>query len=136
MVLVFHDATEKRRAGEVLREAACRKEGFLALIGHELRNPLGPIRNAMHILGKTPQRDPTVERLRQVVTRQVTHMTRMVDDLLDVSRISRGPIPLQLELLDLVARFVIKVPLVQALRPIEHPVGGSPLTPSCATSSE
>ena len=100
---IAHDITAQKRTEAALHEAARRKDEFLAMLGHELRNPLAPIRNCLMILeqpGATPEQ---AERARQTVDRQVQHLTRLVDDLLDVSRISQGKILLRTARLDLVA---------------------------------
>ncbi len=95
------DVTEQVRTAEALREAGRKKDEFLAMLGHELRNPLAPIRNAVQIL-RQAGRDPSIlEKAGGMIDRQVSHMTRLVDDLLDVSRISRGKILLHKERLDL-----------------------------------
>jgi PAS domain S-box-containing protein len=95
------DITERREVEEALREADRRKDQFIAVLAHELRNPLAPVRNAVHILQKVEPVDPRIERARQVIDRQVTHMVRLIDDLLDVSRIARGKLTLQRETCDL-----------------------------------
>jgi len=77
-----------------LREADRHKDEFLAVLAHELRNPLAPIRNAMEILQRAPE-GPAAQRAREVALRQVRQMVRLIDDLLDVSRISRGKIELR-----------------------------------------
>ena len=88
------DITEQRMAEEVLEEAARRKDEFLAMLGHELRNPLAPIGLAVEILRMRPADDESVGWARQALTRQLSLLSRLVDDLLDVSRISRGTIRL------------------------------------------
>jgi len=94
-------AVENSRLYAELRDADRRKDEFLATLAHELRNPLAPIRNALAIL-KTPAADPAVvERSRGMMERQVQHLVRLVDDLLDVSRVMRGRIELRKERLDL-----------------------------------
>jgi signal transduction histidine kinase len=110
---------ERRRAEEALKEADHRKDEFLAMLAHELRNPLAPIRNAMEIFRlKGALADPELQWAREVVERQVQQLTRLVDDLLDISRISRGKINLLIEPTDLaavVARAVeISRPLIDA----------------------
>ena len=97
------DIEERRRAEESLREADRRKDEFLAMLAHELRNPLAPIRNAARLLRQTGQSDAASSWCRDVIERQVEQLTRLVDDLLDVSRITRGKIQLQVEPLDLEA---------------------------------
>jgi PAS domain S-box-containing protein len=97
------DVTERRAAEEALREAGRRKDEFLAMLAHELRNPLSPIRNATQVLKMIGPADAQVHQLSAMIERQVTHLARLVDDLLDVSRISRGKILLRKERLDLVA---------------------------------
>lgn len=87
---------------ERLRAEARGKDEFLAMLAHELRNPLAPIRNGVEIL-KLEVDSPTGQRILPMMERQVTHMVRLVDDLLDVSRILRGKIKLQHEVLDLAA---------------------------------
>src|SRR5581483_5397086 len=101
-----------------VREADRRKNEFLATLAHELRNPLAPIANSLQIL-KMPRLDAgTVERSREMMERQVQHLVRLVDDLLDVSRVMRGKIELRrerVELATVVARAVETVqPLVDA----------------------
>ena len=89
------DITERIRAQHALQDADRRKDEFLALLAHELRNPLAPIRTGLELLrlaGDTPQ---SVRRVRLVMERQVTQMVRLIDDLLDVSRIASGKIVLQ-----------------------------------------
>jgi signal transduction histidine kinase/ActR/RegA family two-component response regulator len=88
------------RAKQALQEADKRKDEFLAMLAHELRNPLAPVRNSLQILRLTTQ-DPTVERVRAVMERQVGHLIRLVDDLMEVSRITRGKIELRRERMDL-----------------------------------
>jgi signal transduction histidine kinase len=84
---------ELKEALDRLREADRRKDEFLAMLAHELRNPLAPIRNGVEILRSE---DPEVrERARRLIGRQVTHMARLVDDLLEVSRITQGKVELQ-----------------------------------------
>ncbi len=95
------DITEQVRTAQELREAGRKKDDFLAMLGHELRNPLAPIRNAVQILRQAGHDEPILEKARDMIERQVSHMTRLVDDLLDVSRISRGKILLHRERLDL-----------------------------------
>jgi two-component system, sensor histidine kinase len=90
------------RSERDLREAHIRKDEFLAILAHELRNPLAPIRNSLHILRLTNhQHDPTVRRAGETMERQVDHLVRLVDDLLEVSRITRGKIELRMQTVDL-----------------------------------
>jgi signal transduction histidine kinase len=94
-----------------LREADRRKDEFLAMLAHELRNPLAPIRNAITLLKQmgppvstvTAADWPRIQRVREVIDRQTGHMAHLLDDLLDVSRITRGKIELRRERLDLMA---------------------------------
>lgn len=88
----------RRKAAE---EADRRKDAFLGMLAHELRNPLGPIRNAIHLLQAHGSPDEQVTQLRNVIDRQVTHMTRLVDDLLDSTRLASGKILLRKERCDL-----------------------------------
>ena len=90
-----------RRANEQLREADRRKDEFLAMLSHELRNPLAPIRNAAYVLEHADPNSDQAARARGVLRRQSEHLTRLVDDLLDVTRITRGKISLQRSRLDL-----------------------------------
>jgi len=86
-----------RIADERLRNADRRKDEFLAMLAHELRNPLAPIRNAGELLALMRPVNPKVETIAAIIQRQSTHLTRLVDDLLDVSRITQGRIELQFE---------------------------------------
>lgn len=95
--IVGSDTTERFRAVRALREADQRKDEFLAMLAHELRNPLAPIRNAAQILARKFFNDRSAQPPIEMVHRQVTHLTRLVDDLLDVSRISQGRIELRRE---------------------------------------
>ena len=90
-----------RQANERLIEADRRKNEFLAMLAHELRNPLAPIRNAVQVMRLSAAADPRMQRQRDIVDRQVAHMARLLDDLLDVNRITRGKIELKRERLDL-----------------------------------
>src|SRR5690606_16155240 len=88
-----HQAKELARR-EAAEEAARRKDEFLAMLSHELRNPLAPMANALQIL-KMPGLSPdTINKACQVMDRQLRHMVRLVDDLMDISRITRGKIDL------------------------------------------
>lgn len=97
------DITLRKLAEESLREADRRKDEFLATLAHELRNPLAPIRNSLHILRLAGDQDPTTQRVCDMMDRQVNHMVRLVDDLMEVSRITRGKIELKRELVELAA---------------------------------
>jgi PAS domain S-box-containing protein len=97
VVLVFRDITERRGSERALEDADRRKDEFLAMLAHELRNPLAPIRNAAHTLGLLGPGDDRVRWVSGVIERQVELMTRLVDDLLDVSRITSGKVTLQRE---------------------------------------
>jgi PAS domain S-box-containing protein len=116
------DITERKRLEEELRrrvaelaEADRQKNEFLAMLAHELRNPLTPVLNAVHILRRVGQDARMAERARDMIEGQVRHMARMIDDLLDVSRITRGKIALQVGRVDLAA---IVERAVEATRPL------------------
>lgn len=98
---VARDITHRKQAEAALHEADRRKDEFLATLAHELRNPLAPIRNSLHILRMTAHNDATAERVCEMMERQVNHMVRLVDDLMEVSRITRGLIELRKEETDL-----------------------------------
>ncbi|WP_437752116.1 hybrid sensor histidine kinase/response regulator [Sorangium sp. So ce1389] len=95
------DIHDQKCAEARLKEADQRKDEFLAMLAHELRNPLGPIRNAVEILRRVAGQQPPLARACGVIDRQVSHMARLVDDLLDVSRVARGRIQLRKERCDL-----------------------------------
>jgi PAS domain S-box-containing protein len=114
------DITDRRRAEETLREADRRKDEFLAILSHELRNPLAPIRNFVSLL-RTRGEDPRVlKEALPVLERQVGHLVRLVDDLLDVARINRGDIVLQKRLVTLgeivTSAVEISRPLIESRR--------------------
>jgi signal transduction histidine kinase len=100
---------------EALREANRRKDEFLAMLGHELRNPLAPIRNAVEIMRKPDAPPAAIARGRDIIDRQVDHLARLVDDLLDVSRIVQGKISLVAVPLELAA---VVEQAVEASRPL------------------
>jgi PAS domain S-box-containing protein len=108
-VVEVRDVTERKRAEEALREADRRKDHFLAVLSHELRNPLAPIKNALHVLDLAPAGSEQARRAKAVIERQIDQLTHLVDDLLDVTRIARGKVQLQrkrVELDELVRRTV------------------------------
>jgi PAS domain S-box-containing protein len=90
-----------RRTEIALREADRRKDVFLAVLSHELRNPLAPIRNAASLLGKPNLDTHILQRSHQIIRRQVEHMAALLDDLLDISRITRGVFTLKKQNVDL-----------------------------------
>lgn len=107
-VITLTDITQQREAQEELQrraaqlqEADQRKDEFLAVLAHELRNPLSPIRASLEIMQLRELDDPHLRRSRDIIGRQVAHLTRLVDDLLEVSRIRSGRIQLRSELVDL-----------------------------------
>jgi PAS domain S-box-containing protein len=95
------DVTELVEAQDALREAARRKDDFLAVLSHELRNPLAPIRNSIYILDRAEPAGEQARRAKHVLNRQITHLVRLVDDLLDMTRITRGMVELRRADLDL-----------------------------------
>lgn len=108
MLGVMADVTGIKQAELALREADQRKDEFLAMLAHELRNPLAPIRNAAHVLGRLDVDEPRVRWAQEIIERQVAHLTHLVDELLDVSRIARGKVSLKM------ARFELDELLRQA----------------------
>ena len=95
------EVEQRGRAEQALLDADRKKDDFLAILAHELRNPLAPISNAIEILQRLGPHDTELVRMRDLIDRQVRHMTRLVDDLLDVSRITQGKINLRSEPLEL-----------------------------------
>ena len=98
---VMYDIDDRKRAEDALRLTDRRKDEFLAMLAHELRNPLVPIANLLQVLQLTSGGDQTVGPAVDLMNRQVDHLVRLVDDLLDVSRISQGKIELRRQRLDL-----------------------------------
>lgn len=99
--LAENRATENVRLGADLQHADRRKDEFLALLAHELRNPLAPIRTSMALLERNEDSPETVRRVREVISRQTQHLIRITDDLLEVSRFCRGHLELVMERIDL-----------------------------------
>jgi two-component system CheB/CheR fusion protein len=125
------DITARKVAEEAMRESERRKDEFLAVLAHELRNPLAPVRNAVQVLHMKGPSTPEVQWAKTIIDRQMQAMTRLIEDLMDVSRISRGKIELRREPLDL-ARVIQDA--VDSSRPIieQH---GHELTVSLPTEA-
>lgn len=120
MVGVDQDITDRKRVVEQLRAADRNKDEFLATLAHELRNPLAPIRNATEILKLRGNSDPDTESAQAIIERQVNIMTRLLDDLLDVSRIARHRLELRKAPVELVSVLEVALetsrPLVETRR--------------------
>jgi PAS domain S-box-containing protein len=112
---IARDVTERKRAEEALQEADRRKDEFLATLAHELRNPLAAIRNALYILQMPGTDSAIVDEAHGVLGRQVQHLARLVDDLLDVSRIRRDKIELHKERVELAAVVARAVEMANAV---------------------
>jgi PAS domain S-box-containing protein len=107
-MVIMQDVTERWRkdralldSAERLRENDRRKDAYLAMLGHELRNPLAAIKSATDLIGRAHSHDPIIARAAEVLDRQSTHMTRLIEGLLEVSRIATGKITLERSALDL-----------------------------------
>lgn len=108
VAVLFTDVTERKHADEGLRRLAVelaesdrRKTEFLATLAHELRNPLAPVRNGLHVMKLAASNPLAVEKTREMMERQVTHMVRLIDDLLDIARVTTGKVDLKRERVDL-----------------------------------
>jgi signal transduction histidine kinase len=116
-VVAQMDVTERVKAEEALRQADQKKDEFLAMLAHELRNPLAPITSAAAILSNHAVDVATVRRTSAIIARQAKHMTGLIDDLLDVSRVTRGRVDLttaELDIKDIIADAIEQVrPLVE-----------------------
>jgi signal transduction histidine kinase len=109
------EVAERARVELALKEADRHKDEFLAMLAHELRNPLAPIHNAVQLMHRQSFTDPQLTWSRDVIGRQLAHLTRLVDDLLDVSRITRGKINLSKEVIELETLMTRTVETVQPL---------------------
>jgi PAS domain S-box-containing protein len=120
LIGVSLDVTDRKRAEEALRAADREKDEFLALLAHELRNPLAPIRLALEVERQAGADGAAVARARETMARQLANMVRLIDDLLDVSRITKGKVELRREPVELAAVLASAVetsrPLVEAGR--------------------
>jgi PAS domain S-box-containing protein len=96
-VAILRDTTDRNRAEQALRDSSRQKDEFLAMLAHELRNPLAPIRSAAEILSRLKLDDARAVRAADIIGRQVGHMTGLLDDLLDIARVSHGAIELHRE---------------------------------------
>ncbi|MEZ0606029.1 ATP-binding protein [Paraburkholderia sp. IW21] len=115
------DITERRKAEESLREADRRKDVFLAMLAHELRNPLAPIRNVAQVMKDRRESLPSdIQWVQEVVERQSQHLSSLIDDLLDVSRITTGKIKLRMEVVDLQQTISHAVEIVRPLAEARH----------------
>lgn len=103
VLTTFEDITDRKRAKQALYEADRRKDEFLATLAHELRNPLAPIRSGIEILQHSEFDKDKIEQTLNIVERQTNHIVRLVDDLLDISRITQGKINLKKERIELKA---------------------------------
>ncbi|CAG4890334.1 hybrid sensor histidine kinase/response regulator [Paraburkholderia gardini] len=111
---IASDISERKRNELLLRDADQRKDQFLAMLAHELRNPLAPIRNAIELMQVDRLRSAeTFDSARAIISRQVTHLSRLVDDLLDVSRITQGKITLKHEPVEMTAAVSTALETVQ-----------------------
>jgi len=115
-------AYERVRLIRQLRDAYRRKDEFLATLAHELRNPLAPIRNALHIMQLAEDDSAAIDQARTMMERQLRQMVRLIDDLLDVSRITRGKLDLRKERVELAT---VIGNAVDATRPIIESAGHS-----------
>jgi signal transduction histidine kinase/ActR/RegA family two-component response regulator len=106
---------ERKRAETALKEAGRRKDEFLATLAHELRNPLAPIRTGIDLMRLGGVHDPKTREVLDMLDRQLQQITRLVDDLLDVSRVTRGKVRLQLQSIDLLAVVARAVEMSQPL---------------------
>ncbi len=117
VVCHFYDLSERQQYEADLRDADRKKNEFLAMLAHELRNPLAPIRTSMGLIRARNVSDPAVERCREIVDRQLTQMARLLDDLLDVSRLASGKLTLQrarVMLSDIIAAAIeVSQPLIE-----------------------
>jgi len=128
---VTRDLSERRRV-VALEEADRQKNEFLAVLAHELRNPLAPIRNALYLIGRPDSDTATIRGAHAIAERQLRHMARLLDDLLDVSRVSQGRIELRREPVDLALAARQSIETVRGLAEIRHQalaldVGTSPV---------
>lgn len=118
MLAASHDITHRKHAEQAQRESERRKDEFLAMLAHELRNPLVPIRNAAHVIGRLGLDEPKIKWAQELIEGQVSHLARMVDDLLDVSRIAQGKITLlreEVELGELIGKLMPSIgPLAES----------------------
>lgn len=105
----------RRTAEEALREADRRKDEFLATLAHELRNPLAPLRNCLEIIARYGAEDPKLNQLREMMQRQLSQLVRLVDDLLDVSRITTGRLTVKKEPLEL---YTVLNSAIETARPV------------------
>lgn len=115
ILLAFQDISERKQAEEALREADRRKDEFLATLAHELRGPLAPLRNMLEIMKRADVHGDLIQQARSTMDRQLGQMTRLIDDLLDVSRISRGRIELKRERVELAS---VVYQAIEACRPL------------------
>ncbi|MDM0107051.1 PAS domain-containing protein [Variovorax sp. J22R24] len=112
---VTMDITERKRAEDLLRDADRKKDRFIAMLAHELRNPLAPIRNAVAVLRHPRSTGKTADWCHDVIDRQVTQMARLLDDLLDASRLSRGQLHLRIQPLSLATAIEQAIEIAQPL---------------------
>ena len=130
ITVYFRDITDRKLAMDALHEADRRKDEFLATLAHELRNPLAPLRNGLQVMALAKDDAEVVERARAMMERQLQQMVRLIDDLLDLSRISRGKVELRRERVELAAVIANAVetsrPLIEQsghLLTVDLPVG-------------
>jgi two-component system CheB/CheR fusion protein len=120
ILLAVEDVSAERERADELAEASRHKDEFLATLAHELRNPLAPIRNAVQYLGMEGLKEPDVRTARDMIARQVAVMVRLIDDLLDVSRISRNKLDLRKQQVELAA---VVESAVESSRPLIQQCG-------------
>ena len=112
---IAEDITEKKHAEEALKQADRRKDEFLATLAHELRNPLAPVRNAVELMRQADGDRHVMEEARLIMERQLGHMVRLIDDLLDISRVNNGKLQLHFERVELATAVHSAVEATRAL---------------------